>query len=439
MDKLPLQTKCMKEGYYLNRPNSLFCKKCSLCQEGVSSPFNCLNSFSDEIYKQPNHQQLIFQTEIDSNIMISPCKCRKYYHSQCIINFCIFYLSVKCNDCHTFYNINLINHQLKLDLKYWLNQFIIFCGYCIIILLQVIIIKYKLLKEKWLFWNYIIAILMSLIAIVLLYKHIVKTINEIKLKRLYNSKILIVNYNKNKKFNDDYFKEIEMFFMQLYNCCSIDALYQIKKERNTNKLTGALIINQTIDDVPKMRVEYSEIKIISERNDNESEGLLNDVSLLTISNYKRTSKRSLKRFQTVKETNTDSNFKEKIHSSSEAEDFFKFKSKTNQIDRNVFDSSSSESESLIHNIPAVIIETNYVDDTKLLLNKLTNQYQLNNPFNRNLMNNKRNNVLSLNDSNHFFLFNQKSNETYQTPKFYSNLNNHFANNNSGNTLLKEDK
>lgn len=115
--------------------------------------------------------------------LITPCKCPKVIHHQCLINQCLFLLSFKFDERNYVYSIDFKPKRIRV-----IGSIIISAIMIIVLIVIGLIFCFKLLlPHKFLFWNYIIGLILFSLALDLSF---IVIYNQQRYKLIYGSALV---------------------------------------------------------------------------------------------------------------------------------------------------------------------------------------------------------------------------------------------------------
>ena len=169
--------------------------------------------------------------QTDCNKLIKPCKCDTYAHIQCLIQYCILHLTLKCDECQSEYSFEY--HEITDSNQktfFYIYVIIYFLVHLILLAVSILFFIFRWIPRLYDFWNFYFGIALFIINGIIFYSFVKYVWEQFNIVNNNNFPYFI-NNSSSKKTEDDYCK-FEIFLKRALN----SSIEELVEKKNNNRL-----------------------------------------------------------------------------------------------------------------------------------------------------------------------------------------------------------
>ena len=169
--------------------------------------------------------------QTDCNKLIKPCKCDTYAHIQCLIQYCILHLTLKCDECQSEYSFEY--HEITDSNQktfFYIYVIIYFLVHLILLTVSILFFVFRWIPRLYDFWNFYFGIALFIINGVIFYSFVKYVWEQFNIVNNNNFPYFI-NNSSSTKTEDDYYK-FEIFLKRALN----STIEELVEKKNNNRL-----------------------------------------------------------------------------------------------------------------------------------------------------------------------------------------------------------
>jgi len=169
--------------------------------------------------------------QTDCNKLIKPCKCDTYAHIQCLIQYCILHLTLKCDECQSEFSFEF--HEIKDSQDktfFYILVVIYFLTHLILLAVSILFFVFRWIPRLYDFWNFYFGIALFIINGIIFYafsKYIWEEFNIIN----NNNFPYFINSTSSKNKEDDYNK-----FGIFLKRALMSTIEELVEKKNNNRI-----------------------------------------------------------------------------------------------------------------------------------------------------------------------------------------------------------
>ena len=242
----------MLSQQYNNRANGE--ARCFLCLKDILDEYTfqfedfCHFIIKKKIYCKRDESKIKNSKEISENLynsikeeskkLIKPCKCEILCHIQCLIQYCIMHLIIKCEECNCEYcfdfkdlNENSNSSCFYISIVLWIILYIILLTFAILFF------TIRIIPKKYEAYNYIIAIILIMVNSLLIYANFLNyKPNKNLHQNIYPS---FIQYSPGLKKSEEEYTNFSFFLQR----CLKSTMFEIVEKRIYNRLYLTTTLN----------------------------------------------------------------------------------------------------------------------------------------------------------------------------------------------------
>ena len=228
--------------------------RCFLCLKDILDEYTfqfedfCHFIIKKKIYCKRDESKIKNSKEISENLynsikeeskkLIKPCKCETLCHIQCLIQYCIMHLIIKCEECNSEYCFDFkdLNENSNSNC-YYISIILWIILHIILLISAILFFTIKIIPKKYESYNYIIAISLIIINCLLIYGNVLNyKPNKNLHQNIYPS---FIQYSSSFKKNDEEYTNFSYFLQR----CLKSTMFEIVEKRISNRLYLTTTLN----------------------------------------------------------------------------------------------------------------------------------------------------------------------------------------------------
>ncbi len=228
--------------------------RCFLCLKDTLDEYTfqfedfCNFIIKKKIYCKRDPKKIKNEKELSENLynslkdeskkLIKPCKCDILCHIQCLIQYCIMHLIIKCDECNCEYcfdfkdlNENSNSSCFYISIVLWIILYIILLTFAILFF------TIRIIPKKYEAYNYIIAIILIMVNSLLIYANFLNyKPNKNLHQNIYPS---FIQYSPGLKKSEEEYTNFSFFLQR----CLKSTMFEIVEKRIYNRLYLTTTLN----------------------------------------------------------------------------------------------------------------------------------------------------------------------------------------------------